>query len=160
MGWRRSVQYFWFRLRRLTATPHAIALGVSFGVFASFTPFMGLHLVLALGLAYLFGGSLLAATLGTAAGNPLTFPLIWMAGYGVGDFLLGTVGAIERDVGHLFGRVDVSEPFLFVLTVGSVPLGVLTATMCYFPVRILVAGFQASRRQRLLGIRETRPGRS
>ena len=47
----RSAQYFIKRVLRLSATPHAIAAGVAAGVFASFTPFLGFHFVIAAGLA-------------------------------------------------------------------------------------------------------------
>ena len=40
----RSAQYFWKRILRLSATPHAIAAGVAAGAFAAFLPFLGLHI--------------------------------------------------------------------------------------------------------------------
>ena len=46
-GYRRGVEYLGHRVRRLPDTPHRIALGFACGVFSSFTPFFGLHIVLA-----------------------------------------------------------------------------------------------------------------
>jgi hypothetical protein len=43
----RSFRYYWKRMLRIKATPHAIAAGVAAGAFASFTPFMGFHFILA-----------------------------------------------------------------------------------------------------------------
>ena len=48
-GWRRGIEYLGHRVRRLPDTPHRIALGFACGVFVSFTPFFGLHFVLAAG---------------------------------------------------------------------------------------------------------------
>ncbi|WP_346433030.1 DUF2062 domain-containing protein [Breoghania sp.] len=36
----RSAKYFGKRVLRLTASPHAVALGFAAGTFASFTPFV------------------------------------------------------------------------------------------------------------------------
>ena len=69
-GWRRAGHYLVTRVKRMPGTPRGIAAGVATGVAVSLTPFVGLHLLLALGLAYLAGGNLLAAALGTLVGNP------------------------------------------------------------------------------------------
>ena len=37
-GWRRAIEYLSHRIKRLQDSPHRIALGLSFGVFASFSP--------------------------------------------------------------------------------------------------------------------------
>ena len=50
-GWRRGVEYLGHRVRRLPDTPHRIALGFACGVFSSFTPFFGLHIILAVVIA-------------------------------------------------------------------------------------------------------------
>ena len=62
----------------------AIALGVGLG----FTPFLGLHLLIALALATLFKVNRLDAVLGTFAGNPWTFPPVFAFGYRLGRALL------------------------------------------------------------------------
>jgi len=88
-SWSRSSRYVVYRLRRLSATPHAIALGFGAGAFAAVTPFIGTHMVMATLLAWAVGGSIVAALLGTFLGNPVTYPFIWYASYKVGRFLLG-----------------------------------------------------------------------
>ena len=105
----RSGQYFWKRILRLRATPHAIAAGVAAGVFAAFLPFLGLHILIAAALAWLLRGNMLAAALGTAAvGNPLTFPLIWAATYAGGRFLLhaGPASAARLHIGEPLRHMD------------------------------------------------------
>jgi uncharacterized protein (DUF2062 family) len=85
--WTRSGRYVVYRLRRLSDTPHAVALGFAIGVFSAFTPFIGTHLVMAMLLAWVIGGSIVGAVLGTFLGNPLTYPLIWYVTYRVGNFM-------------------------------------------------------------------------
>ncbi len=81
------------RILRITASPHAIAAGVAAGVFTSFTPFMGLHFLVAFVLAFVLRGNMIASALGTFFGNPLSFPLIWAATFSTGNFVLGNSGS-------------------------------------------------------------------
>ena len=87
-SWNRSSRYVVYRLRRLSDTPHAVALGFAIGVFTAATPFLGTHMVMAVLLAWVIGGSVVAALLGTFVGNPLTYPLIWYSTYEVGNLML------------------------------------------------------------------------
>jgi uncharacterized protein (DUF2062 family) len=70
-GFSRSFLYFRKRLVRLAASPHSVAAGFAAGIIVSWTPFIGVHFVMAIVIAYLVGGNVLAAALGClAAGNP------------------------------------------------------------------------------------------
>jgi uncharacterized protein (DUF2062 family) len=50
-GWARAFQYVQHRLRRLPGTPEQIARGIFAGAVTVFTPFFGLHFVVAALLA-------------------------------------------------------------------------------------------------------------
>lgn len=89
-GWTRAFHYVKHRVRRLPDTPERIARGIGAGVFAAFTPFYGLHFVVAAIGARLFNGNLLAALSGTFFGNPLTYVPIGVICLQAGHFLLGT----------------------------------------------------------------------
>jgi hypothetical protein len=98
--------YFWRRVWRLADSPHTVAIGFAAGSFASFSPYLGGHFIIAFIAAYVVRGSLIAAAVGTAVGNPLTFPLIWFATFNVGNWILGgesKTGTI--DLHHMVGRV-------------------------------------------------------
>ena len=60
-GFTRQARYLAKRILRLSASPHAVAAGVAAGTFSAFTPLLGFHAILALALAYLTAGNLLAA---------------------------------------------------------------------------------------------------
>lgn len=151
----RSAQYFAKRALRLRATPHAIAAGVAAGAFASFTPFLGFHFLLAAGLAWLLGGNLIASAIGTAVGNPLTFPFIWGITYKLGQFILyarhpGEMAPMH--LGHVLGHMEFSrlwEPFLKPMVVGAIPLGLSVALILYLLTRWSVITFREQRRKRL-----------
>lgn len=88
-GWYRAAGYVVHRLRRLPDPPHRISRGIAAGVFVSFTPFFGLHFVLAALIAFLMRGNMLAAILATFVGNPLTFPFIVEISTSLGSHILG-----------------------------------------------------------------------
>ena len=148
----RSFRYYWKRMLRIKATPHAIAAGVAAGAFASFTPFMGLHFILAFVLAWLLAGNMIAAALGTAVGNPLTFPAIWAATHGAGTAILGMAkaGASPKpvNVGSLLHNGEILaiwDPILKPMLIGGVPLGLLVAAFLYVLTRVAVTAFQSRR---------------
>ncbi len=75
-GWRRAARYIAYRVRRLPDPAHKISRGIACGIFASWTPFFGLHFIIAAACAHVIRGNILAALLATFVGNPLTFPII------------------------------------------------------------------------------------
>ena len=160
----RSMQYFWKRILRLRATPHAIAAGVAAGAFAAFLPFLGLHILIAAALAWVIRGNILAAALGTAAvGNPLSYPLIWAATYAGGRFLLhaGPASSSPMHIGSQLRHMDVAalwHPVLEPMTVGGVPLGIVAGAFLYFPIRAAVSAFRNARRTRKLRDEQQPPG--
>ena len=87
-GWGRAFRYLRHRASRIPDAPHRIARGIACGVFASFTPLFGLHFFLAVFLAWIMRGNVIAALIGTAAGNPLTFPFIAVLSIDLGHMIL------------------------------------------------------------------------
>lgn len=88
-GWGRAFEYVKHRVRRLPDTPEKISRGIWAGVFASFTPFYGLHFVIAALLARVMGGNILASLMATFFGNPFTYIPIAVAALGTGHWMLG-----------------------------------------------------------------------
>ncbi|MGH6826437.1 DUF2062 domain-containing protein [Methyloceanibacter sp.] len=157
-SWGRSSRYVVYRLRRLSATPHAIALGFAAGTFAAVTPFIGTHMVMAALLAWIIGGSIVASVLGTFLGNPLTYPFLWYASYAVGNALLGgkaTKKTIDLSHGVFQSSFEHLWPILKPMSLGCLPVGIAMATACYFLVRPMVEAYQ-HRRRRELHLRQRR----
>ena len=73
-------------LKRLKGSPSELAVGLSSGIAVSFTPFIGLHALIALSLAWILRGSMAAALIGTLFGNPWTFPFLWYISIELGNF--------------------------------------------------------------------------
>lgn len=78
------------RLLALDDPPERTALAFSIGVFVAFSPFLGLHTILATAIAFIFRFNKLAIYSGTFINNPfLTLVPIIVASYAIGAFLLG-----------------------------------------------------------------------
>ncbi|MBX3447357.1 MAG: DUF2062 domain-containing protein [Parvibaculaceae bacterium] len=152
-GWKRSFQYGWRRVWRLSGTPHAIALGVAAGVFASCTPFFGFHILLAMLVAWVIRGNLVASALGTFVGNPLTFPLIFFVVFEVGKFMVGTpAGRAHPEIEEVVqqaGAFDRLLPHIVPLLVGAIPVGIVLGCVFYVITRSGVEAYQSQRRKLL-----------
>lgn len=162
-SWIRSARYVLLRLKRLKSSPHRIAVGCAAGVFASFTPFLGFQMMSAGIIAWALGGSIIASALGTFAGNPLSYPLIWLSTFNLGSRMIGqTASAQAADLSHRAEAlrnsvnhfsVDTAPhlletlwPLVKPMAVGSLPMGGAAAVFSYFAVRRLIETSQAQRR--------------
>jgi uncharacterized protein (DUF2062 family) len=137
------------RVSRLPGSAYSIAAGFACGAAMSLTPFVGFHFALAALISWSIGGSILAAAVGTAVGNPWTFPFIWFWLYQFGNWLLGADSASlsqELTIGYIWdhpGRV------LLPMTVGSIPTAAVGWMVAYWPLRRVIERYQASRSKRL-----------
>lgn len=165
--WGRSWRYIIKRVLRLSASPHAIAAGFAGGAFASITPFVGLHFILGFAIAYVTGGNLVASALGTAIGNPITFPFIWAGTHRVGSWILGENTPAEPPIdiseGVFEHSLDALIPVIKPMVVGAIPIGIVIWFLCYIVVRTLVRSYQEARRKRFERVRakmaaDTNPG--
>ncbi|NVK32853.1 MAG: DUF2062 domain-containing protein [Rhodobacteraceae bacterium] len=166
-SWLRSTRYYSKRVLRLSATPHAIAIGFAVGAFTSFTPLLGFHFLISFAIAYILGGNIIAAALGTSVGNPITFPFIWASTFKLGNFILeGKHRHIEEELSdpfhpHILNQsFDTFFPVIKPMLVGAVPLGLITGVISYFIVWKSVEVYQRQRRHSLAQKREQSPLRN
>jgi len=155
----RVMRYIKLRLQRLPGTPHVIALGLSCGVFVSFTPLIGFHFLIGGLIAYLIGGSIIASAIGTFVGNPWTFPLIWLSTFRLGYIMMGrehdasvVQGTLQPDQLIMSTEPGVWERIIDVLLpmlVGSLPIGIAAGIVCYLIMRPLIATYQKRRWARI-----------
>ena len=159
MGVRRYLSYLKTKVLRLSATPHAIAAGVASGAAVSCFPFVGLHFILGFVLAFFVRGNMLAAAIGTAWGNPITFPFLFSAAYQLGSFALSFFSTsapvdvaaeadkgVEAVSGGLFGgSLDAILPTIGTMCIGATPISLIVFGLFYWMTFTLVARFQAAR---------------
>lgn len=170
-GWRRLGVYFGHRVGRLPGSPHSIAAGFAWGVAVSFTPLIGFHFALAAILSWATGANVLASAIGTAVGNPWTFPFIWAATYELGTTLgFGTDAAGGDEVTGLWQRafdaasdfefttfLELAWPLLAPMTVGGVILGLLSGLFFYALLAPVVRAYQDRRHGGIAQGRRRRP---
>lgn len=78
------------RLLAIDDPPERTALAFSIGVFIAFSPFLGLHTIMATAVAFYFRFNKIAIYTGTFINNPIfTLVPIIIASYAVGAFILG-----------------------------------------------------------------------
>ena len=155
-SFRRSALYYLKRILRLTGTPYAIAMGAAIGIFTSFTPFLGFHLVITFLLTWLIGANMIAGVLATSIGNPLTFPIIWASTYEIGSLLLkGASNTPPPRFEHQIIHRHFAEilPLIKPMLVGALPLGLVFGSLTYLIVYKAVSAYQEARRRRLEGRR-------
>ena len=156
----------WRSILRLEATPHAVGLGLAMGVFVAFLPILGAQMMIAAMIAWLGRAHVGAALLGTWAGNPITWPMMWVASYLIGISLLGEAGAMTVDemqrtlarlgearpqsVGWLTmldGAKTLLWPILKPLFVGGLVLGLISGGALYFIGRRAAEAFRTRSQQ-------------
>lgn len=146
------------RLLAIDDPPERTALAFSIGVFIAFSPFLGLHTILATLLAFLFRFNKIAIYTGTFLNNPFfTLVPIIIASYGVGAFLMGRPVGIPAEgidllknpaifSGEYYRRIFaqswyIVEPF----AVGGIVLSVVCSLLSY---PLTLRALRAYRRRR------------
>ncbi len=148
-GWWRASKYVVCRVRRLPGAPGAIALGFACGAFVSFTPLFFLHYLLAIALAWLLRGSIIASFLGANLGWFYPFVLVWT--YQLGTRIIGAsaTGGLppHPSPGYLLHH---SWSVFLPTMIGSIPFGLAVAAVAFAFTYWVVVAYRNFRGHRLL----------
>lgn len=132
-------------LLHLEDTPHRIALAFGLGIWIAFLPLLGLHTLIALGIAFAFRLSRAAILIGCYVNNPWTLAPLFLAGTVVGCGLLGVstdgLATIDWDRHGWAFYTDLLahlRPYLWPFVLGNTVLGVLFGTLSYFALRTIL----------------------
>lgn len=155
--WQRSLRFFrltWLRLIRQRMSAHGIALGMAIGTFWSMIPIPGLQGVFAVGMAFLTRSSKIAAWIGTWISNYFTAIPHLIACYEIGKFVLGsdvafTTDLLEWDAFWSYINTKGWE-LVWVMQVGGVALGAVSAVPAYFITLRAVLGYRRRRAHRIM----------
>jgi hypothetical protein len=132
------------KILHLDDEPYKIAGGFAVGVFISFSPFYGAHLLLTLGLAFLFRLNKVAAAVGTLVVLPWFAPLTLGFSYLLGRFLLGQGFCFPSN--PCFEREWILKNSL-PLVLGCTLIGALAAAFAYFFARRTVEVWRARHKE-------------
>ena len=176
-GWTRAFHYVNYRLRRLPDSSQKISRGIWAGLFATFTPFYGLHFLTAAIIARLLKGNILAALLATFFGNPLTYVPIGVISLQTGHYFLGTdyippgeggksilekfldagadlqqnILAFVRGVAPDWSRLEIFyQEVFFPYMIGGIIPGLMMASLGYYLSEPIIQAYQNRRKGFLL----------
>ena len=118
------------KLFRIKDFPESVAIGLAWGAAVSFTPLLGLHLVICYSGTWLMRGNLIAATVGTVVGNLWTFPFFFYLDYKLGIlFFFKEVENYEFKVNFLINNF---EGLFYPTLIGSIPISLLVWFLTFF----------------------------
>ncbi len=133
-------------LLQVEGTPARVALAFALGVFIAFFPILGIHTLMAIGLALAFRLNRVAILAGAWTNNPWTIAPMYTAGTLLGCTLLGiSPASLGRVNWSLHGRafyeslVAGFSPLLLPFVVGNLVLGAGAAVVCFLVLRSTLA---------------------
>ena len=149
-GFSRPFLYLKERIMRMSASNHALSIGLACGAAASMTPFIGFHFFLGALFAYILRGNLFASAIGTIMGNPWTFPLIWSADIFVGNWVIDKFG-LRSWLIDLSGDAngENTAAFLYSISLGGLILCIASFPLFYGLSYISLKSWRTHRAKRL-----------
>lgn len=132
------------RILHIDDEPHKIAGGLAVGVFISFSPFYGAHMILAIALSFLFRLNKVAAIAGTWVVLPWLAPFVLGFAYLLGRFLMGE--GIGFPQGVRLEREWILQNFL-PLWLGCTVVGAGAAGCAYLIARRVMEKWRRTRPQ-------------
>ena len=117
--------------------PHKIAAAFAMGVFIGMSPFLGIHTLLGLTIAWHFKLNKLVTVMGVFVTNPWTIVPIYTFGTWVGARLMGIDSVIPViDWSHItfFGFLGKFSHLLLPFIIGNMLMSFLSAVISYFVI--------------------------
>ncbi|MBN1943817.1 MAG: DUF2062 domain-containing protein [Phycisphaerae bacterium] len=153
-------RFLMYRVFSLDDTPHRLALGVAIGIFVTWTPTIGLQMVLTVALAWLLGANKLVGVPFVWLSNPATIIPVYGPNYLIGCWILdrpadGWHKVIEaiRFQGGLYERVtewyDVTRAIFWELWVGSLVVALVLGVMSYFTMYRMIVVYRTRWKHKL-----------
>ncbi len=116
--------------------PRDIALAVALGVFFAFFPILGIHTIMVLGLAWIFGLNPGIAIVVSFINNPWTIAFLYGGSLWVGLFVMNMdmaqVNNIDWTDMNMDTFIEVFKPVAAPFVVGSLLVGSVASVISYF----------------------------
>lgn len=130
----------------LDCPPSRIAASAAFGVIIGFSPYIGFHTVLAIGVSFIFNLPLYPLIVGAYITNPFTFIPIYTLCYKFGEAITGQTAEFPVDFSQLtFKTVSTTaRTFLVPFFTGAHLLGLILGFFAYILTYYLVKTYKDS----------------
>ena len=147
----RFIRYWYLRLVRIKASPHTIAMGLAVGVFVGLLPVLPFQTAIAVPVAYVLRGSMIAAALGTWVSNPLNWVPFYILFYYVGRIVVPfDVPPFNPSQLEMAEMIQMGWKFFVVMMAGGLVIATPSALVSYGVALKGIQAYQARRRNRLL----------
>ena len=106
---RPLIRFIKFRIIHIDDSPKRIAMGVALGLSLAWLPLIGLQMLIALGLSFIFKANKFVSMVFVWVSNPFTIPLIYTPNFLVGRAILKKFGCDVMTIQELkeaMGSVD------------------------------------------------------
>lgn len=124
------------RFLKIRGNPREIALGFALGLFIGMSPYMGIHMAIAVFFAAVFKWNKFAAATGVWISNPLTAPILYSFTYYTGSKFLAVEKEYcmpkELNLDMLINTLKNAPEIFWILTVGGIILGIPLAIAGYY----------------------------
>jgi uncharacterized protein (DUF2062 family) len=134
--WITPLRKAYYRFLKIRGNPKEIALGFALGLFIGMSPFMGLHMAIAVPLAALFKWNKFSAALSVWISNPLSAPVVYGISYYAGKKVLfienGYQLPEEFSLDALIYALQKAPGIIGILTVGGIVVGLPVAVIGYY----------------------------
>jgi uncharacterized protein (DUF2062 family) len=134
------------QLLKIKDTPHRLAFAFAAGVFIGMSPLLGLHTILGIALAWIFGLNRIVTLTGVFITNPWTIVPIYTFSTWIGAKMLGINEIIpDLDWSHITFTAFLNElkPLIAPFIVGTIFLGLIAAALCYMLIYTAVKKAQS-----------------
>ena len=145
-----------YRVLSINDSPHRIALSVAIGIFVTWTPTIGLQMILTVALCFLLRANKFVGVPFVWISNPLTIVPIYAPNYFVGCWILGNapkaawkklITASTAPTDGWWDRIgswyEAIKPIFLELWVGSIVVGFVLGIIAYFVVYRMVIIYRA-----------------
>jgi len=145
IGWKRSLTYLKHRIIRLPHSARDITMGLASGCVISWTPTWGLQIVQCFIFCKIARANFPAAVIGSALGNPWTFPILIWISYTVGNFFMDITNLHQFfewiGVKSIAIENEYSPMTSFIPTlVGGYIMAIITFPLFYYPFYYMIIG--------------------
>jgi uncharacterized protein (DUF2062 family) len=141
------------RFLKIHGNPHEIAAGFALGLFIAMSPFMGIHIAMAVFLAALLRWNKISAAIAVWVSNPVTAPAIYGMTWIVGSKV--TAVTLTESFPHTFSLAATfillknTPAIIATLVIGGIILGIPFAIVAYYLTFSIFEKYQEEVKEKL-----------
>ena len=138
-GLLRNFLYLWKRLFRIPDSTYSVSMGFALGVFISFTPFFGLHLIISVVTSWFLKINIFSSIIGNLFGSIISYPLM-----AIGMLTISNENTSREWLHIIVNFIKTTIPIFS----GILIIGFILSIVCYFLIKYIIEIFKKNRPNR------------